>query len=62
MDYKVLYNTQINNEFKAKGEIINFPKGTDEGYILSLVKNKVIEVIEEETIQTKSKKINGKDK
>lgn len=48
MKYKVLYNTQINNEFKAKDEVIEFPQGTDESYILSLVRNKVIEETQEE--------------
>lgn len=47
MKYKVLYNTQIGNEFKAKDEVIKFPQGTDEGYIAQLVKNKVVTQLEE---------------
>lgn len=53
MKYEVLYDTQIANEYRAKGEIIEFPNGTDEGYILSLVRNKVIEETQEEQVQDK---------
>lgn len=42
MKYIVLYSTQINNEFKAKDTIIEFPQGADEGYINRLVALKVI--------------------
>lgn len=58
MKYIVLYSTQINNEFKAKGAIIEFPQGADEGYINRLVALKVIapkqgEPTAEQTEQTK---------
>lgn len=45
MKYKVLYDTLINKNHTKKGSIIEFPSGTDEGYIKRLVANKVIEVV-----------------
>lgn len=57
MKYITLYDTQINNEFKAKGEMIEFQKGTDDGYIHSLLRNRVIkeakiEELEDQTINS----------
>ncbi|WP_300450425.1 hypothetical protein [uncultured Helicobacter sp.] len=42
MKYKVLYDTLINKSHHQRGAIIEFPNGTDEGYIKRLVTSKVI--------------------
>ncbi|MDO7253883.1 hypothetical protein [Helicobacter cappadocius] len=46
MKYRVLYDTQLNGEFKNKDEEISFLKGTDEGYIQRLIREKIIQPID----------------
>lgn len=55
MKYIVLYDTLINKNHQAKGAIIEFEKGTDEGYIKRLIANKIIAPTHEVSKDSKEK-------